>query len=338
MPLYLRPTALAATALVLAGCLGATAPTGLSLDPLHAVGTNGWLMPPAGPFDGSGVQPINGTALVHTFLATHSGYVDVSLSLPDGRDISIHWTDFREQPNASWQTQGIASNVVEHGASGHGNKMEPQVDLLSGGWGSAQLLVDGQALLDPVSGATNWSAHYMVTKEGIMDPTSHAVYKSDKTTPFDPAAPGDSYVFPGRTELHVGFWTDGAFKNGLFQTGQSLNATNLTDSVTGAMYAKSWPLSIPSTKSKLAIVATVTGAGQLTFTLKDPSGAPVASAQATQVQPATLSTPSSGLKVGTYTLEVTGAGLQAAYRAGVTVETPQPQWIHVVFENVKLGD
>jgi hypothetical protein len=293
------------------------------------------LMPPGGPFDGSAVEAITGTALVHTFLSSHSGYVAANFSLPDGRDISVRWTDFHEQPNAAWQTGGIAANVVEHGASGHGNKMEPQVDLLSGGWGTAELLQDGQPIVDPISGTTNWSAHYMITKEGIMDPKTHAVYKADKTTPFDPSSPGDGYVIPGRTELHIGFWTAGAFKNGIFQKAAPANATPLTDTVTGATYDKQWP--IPAELgAKITIDASMSGAGKLTFTLKDPKGQPVAQLNATPLSAGSLGVAKA--EAGNYTLDVQGAGVQAAYHAAVTVDDPAPEWIHIVFEDVRFGD
>lgn len=91
----------------------------------------------------------------------------------------MKWTKFAIQPGATWQDGGIASNVAEHGASGQGNKMEPQMALVSGGWGTAEATLDGQPLVDPVSGGTLWNAHHMVTKDAMMDATTHASHLAE---------------------------------------------------------------------------------------------------------------------------------------------------------------
>lgn len=316
------------------GCLGATSGDGS----FHAEGSQPMLMPAAGPFDGSGVKALQGTMLVHTFDKTNAGYVDVNLTMPDGKRLSVHWTTFKEQANASWQDGGIASGVVEHGASGHGNKMEPQVDLISGGWGTATATMDGEPFVDPVSGSATWNAHYMVTKEAIMDPTTHAVYaNAGKSEVFTPASPGEGYVLPGHTELHFGLWTAGAFKDGYFQAAPEASKTKLADTATGPQYDKTWDLMVPA-NAKLALVPAITGgAGKLNFTLKDPSGKVLAGADITPVQAGSITLPDAPLPAGDYKLEVSGAGVEAAYEVGVTIAPPAPEWIHVVFENVALG-
>lgn len=147
---------------------------------IHVEGAQGMIIPPGGPFDGTGVVPVKGSALVHVDDDTNTGYVDADITLPGGKLLSVHWTRFADQPN-------------------------------------------------------------------------------------------------------------------------------------------------------------LTGAGRLTFTLKDPDGKTVTSTDVTPVQVGGLTIPEGPLVVGDDSLDVSGAGVQAAYNADVTLTPPQPVWIHVVFESVTMG-
>lgn len=298
------------------------------------------LPPPDAPlygYDGSGMRAVQGQLVVEVDEARDEGFVDVELDAPEGR-YSVHWTDFHEQPGQSWQEGGLVADVVEHGASGHGNKMEPQFDLHMGGWGSASLLLDGTPVVDPYSGGTTLNAHFMVTKEAMMEEGTRKVYKADRQTPFDPQTPGDGYVFPGRPEGHASFWGHGAYKDGIAIPTPPPIMDDHTDTATGATYTKSYPIPIQAVLATIQVDASIRGGGvgQLTLTLMDPSGTTVASGTLTAQQGASLSSPEGPLELGDWTLEVSGVGAQATYDAHVTTTLPTSFLLHVVYTSVTI--
>lgn len=295
--------------------------------------------PPWTPYDGSGMTQGRGTMTIATDDAVNTGAVDIDLTTADGRRYVVHWTDFHDQPGQAWQDGGIAAGVVEHGASGHGNKMEPQLDLASGGWGTASASVDGKPLVDPVTGAAVLNAHYMVTKEAMLEPGTMKIYKSDRKAIFDPRTPGDGYVFPGRTEGHFALWGAGAYTDGYAFHAPSTTELDFSDVVTGPGYDQAFPVSIPGVMTRLMVAARLTGgAGQLTVTLKDPGGKTISSADLTTVQrTAQLDIPDGPMVRGNDTLEVRGTGVQASYDVSVSVAPPTPFLLHVVFQTVQAG-
>ncbi|MHB8634527.1 MAG: hypothetical protein ACYDBQ_11290 [Thermoplasmatota archaeon] len=342
------PLAALLTLFVLAGCLGGGSKAAL----FRTDASNPVVMAPPGTphfgYDGSGMVAAKGTMTIHVMNAENRGYVAVDLAVPSGPyqgHYQVNWTDFHIQPGATWQDGGIACGpgLVEHGASGQGNKMEPQFDLACGGWGTASATRDGKALADPLSGATAFNAHFMVTNEAMMR-AGNKVTKADRTTPFDPHAPGDGYVDPSRMEAHFAMWGTGAYQGGIAVAAPQANATIFHDVVTGPTYAKSYVVPIKAVASVLAIDAsfdppgpTSVPAGQVTVDLKDPSGKVVASGTLSPTAATHLAPPFGSLAPGNWTVDVAGAAAQAAYTVTATVTPPAPFLLHVVFTELRVA-
>ncbi|MHB8604571.1 MAG: hypothetical protein ACYDCK_04885 [Thermoplasmatota archaeon] len=332
-----RVAVLLGAIVVLSGCLSHAG----SAVVFHGQGTAPVVMPPAGtPYDGTGMSLTQGNMEVHVFDANNTGYVDVTVVAPDGK-YEVHWSNFSDQPNSPWQDGGIACGpgLIEHGASGHGNKMEPQFDLLCGGWGHATATRDGKPLTDPITGATSFNAHFMVTKESMLESGTFKIYKSDRTSVFDPKTPGDGYVFAGRNEMHFALWGANVYTAGIAHRAGPPVTLTASDAVTGPTYERAFPIPIAAIMDNVAIdVAVSGGAGNLAVALKDPSGALVSSATLTPVAPAASLAAHGPLKLGNYTLDVSGEGVQASYAAKVVVTPPDPFLLHVVFTGVTLGE
>lgn len=326
---------------VLAGCTSKGPGT-----TVHADATDPMLMPPPDTpgygYDGAGMVAATGSMVVHADNAANQGYVTVALDVPSGPyqgNYAVNWTDFHIQPGAAWQDGGIACGpgLVEHGASGHGNKMEPQFDIDCAGWGTATLTRNGTAVTDPVTGATAFNAHFMLTKEAMLQPGGKVV-KADRTSPFDPHTPGDGYVDPSRMEAHLALWGPGAYQSGIAAPQPKANTTTFQDTATGAAYTKDYRVRIDAVATRLAVRAQVgQGVGRITVTLKDPSGTVVDSKVATTLQAAQLAIPDGPMQVGNYTLNASGAGADAAYVLTTTVTPPAPFLLHAVFRTVHLG-
>jgi hypothetical protein len=247
----------------------------------------------------------------------------------------VHWTDFHVQPNQTWQDGGVECGLVEHGASGHGNKMEPQMDLHCAGWGTATATRDGQPLTDPVTGATSFNAHFMLSKQAMLH--DGKVTKADGTTPFDPLHPADGFVVDGRDEGHFALWGQGAYKDGIAQKPAPANTTTVADTVTSATYSQDYPVTITSPGAGLTVRASAgPGVGQLTLLLRDPAGQTVSQAALSPAGLATTLEASAPLTPGEYVVEVAGRGAQFPYSLDITVTPPEPFLLHAVFQDVDL--
>jgi hypothetical protein len=281
---------------------------------------------------------------------SNTGLVHVDLDVPNGPykgRYVVEWNDFHVQPNQTWQDGGIACGpgLKEHGASGHGNKMEPQFDIDCAGWGSASATRDGHPVMDPVTGATSFNAHFMVTKQAMLQ-SGGKVFEADQKTPFDPHTPGDGYVDPGRMEGHFALWGAGAYRDGLALPPPAAQVTYLNDTATGAIdpapaYSKSALVAVPSAKSAIHLhleLGAVTGGGpgQVSITLLDPAGQAV---QGFTVNPLTRSMDQDVTKPlvpGNYSIRVDAQGVQTPYVASVTVQPPTPFLLHAVFQSVTV--
>lgn len=307
---------------------------------------------PAYGYDGTGMVEATGTLDVTARDAANTGAVRLDLDVPSGPSKGhyvVDWTDFHIQPNQAWQDGGIACGpgLVEHGASGHGNKMEPQFGLECGGWGTANATRDGQPLSDPVTGATSFNAHFMVTKQAMLQ-SGGKVLKADRTTPFDPHDPGDGYVDPSRTEAHFALWGSGVYKDGIALPPPPPRATFLNGTATGAVppaptYREDAVVAVASTHAAIHLhldlgAATDGGPGLVSLTLLDPAGQPVDgftvnSAMRSRDLDVTKALPAAG----NYTMRVDAQGIQTPYQAAVTVQEPTPFLLHAVFRDVRLG-
>lgn len=316
---------------LLAGCAGAAKPDRVdwkasATDPLM-------LAPPGTPYDGTGIVASSGRWSIDTKDAANTGTVDVTLGMGN-HTYSVHWTTFSNQKGADWEDGGVKTHYAEHGGTGHGNKMEPQFHVLSGGWGTGEATLDGKPLMDPVTGSTTLNLHYMLTQDAMLEEGSHKVYKADKKTPFDPKTPADGYVFPGRMEAHFALWGAGAYKDGIAVVAPPANTSAFKGTVTGPNYDQTYTVPVAAVASRLHVEPKGTpGVGQLMATLKDPKGKAVWTSSQDGGRPADLVGP---FLLGNYTLEVTGTGVQDAYEYDVTLTPPAPLLVHAVYTKITV--
>lgn len=321
----------------LAGCLSNDPLAGFDCSkPRFSAETPVILAPPGErTYDGTDMTVGNGTLSVDTDDGSNTGTVVAEITRPDGGTYRVRWTDFHAEP--AWKDGGIASHVVEHGASGHGHRMEPRFDLCSGAWGSTtEVTLDGEPIADPVTGGTTFNAHYMLTKQAMLEEGSHAIYKSDRQTPYDPRTAEDGHVFPDRPEGHFAVWGAGAYEGGYAVPDPPAETVFHNDTATGADYQEEYAIPVDAVMSEVAVEVRVTGgAGQLDIVLRNPDGEVVDSGQAGPTGSATLSA-TGPLVLGNHTLVVSGVGAEASYAAEVTVDPPLPFLLHVVYVDVDL--
>ena len=314
----------------------------------HAEATDPMVMAPATTagfgYDGAGMVHTVGNLSIRVDPASDRGNVTADLTVTSGPLLGhylVSWTDFHPQPGAAWQAGGIACGpgLVEHGASGHGNKMEPQVDLECGGWGTATAVKDGRPLLDPATGSPALNAHFMVTKEAVLQ--DGKVLKADRRTPFDPHDPGDGSVDASRMEAHLALWGQGAYRDGIAAVAAP-STTWLNDTATGLAspgptYSKSVPVPVATAGARLQVHLERRTPGQVTVTLLDPHGERVGGV--TNTGAGDQSNDQVGIALGepgNYTLRVDVEGSQVEYRASATVTPPQPFLLHVIFQDVHV--
>jgi len=95
-----------------------------------------------------------------------------------------------------WMDGGIATNLTVHGATERGPPALPEVYTYVGGWGEADVYVNGTLVFEDMD------AHFMVT-EGTRDPVTHMVYNADKTGPYSPMNPTNATTYPELVLTHI---------------------------------------------------------------------------------------------------------------------------------------
>lgn len=282
-------------------------------------------------YDGSDMERIEGHIELETHDTDNTGTVSADLQLPQGR-LGVTWTDFHS--DVDWKDGGIASRVVEHGASGHGHRMEPEMRLCSGGWGTTtQVTLDGKGLLDPVTGKEELNVHYMLASDAMMDPETLGIYQKDGQTPYDPQDADNGYVTRGRDEGHFAIWGEGAYKEGYAVGKPETNTTTYRDAIPSPGTETIHVITIDAVMTTIQASVAVTTAGALDVELRGPGGEVLADGQATTGSPVTLTT-DEPLERGDHLLVVSGTGV-GTYDAQVVVTPPTPLLIHVVFLTVE---
>lgn len=133
-------------------------------------------------YAGKHLLPVQGAIEIEVNEVTNTGRV--LAEFVDGTDrYRIVFDRFAaKQP---YQDGGIAARVYEHGDSGNGDPLYPKTWLYLGGWGTATVFKNNQALYE------DYDAHFMVM-ERSRDPKTHEVrYPVKRTLPggeTDPAA------------------------------------------------------------------------------------------------------------------------------------------------------
>lgn len=316
------------------GCIDSGGePGGEKCQELNARFTEGVLLAPPDErtYDGSDMKRIDGSVELETRNADNTGTVSADLRLPQGR-LEVTWTDFHS--DVDWKDGGIAAHVVEHGASGHGHRMEPEMRLCSGGWGTtAQATLDGEDLLDPVTGEPVLNVHYMLASDAMTDPETLGVYQKDGQTPYDPQNADNGYVMRGREEGHFAIWGEGAYKDGYAVGEPATNTTTYQDTIPLPGTQATHVIPVDAVMTTIQASVAVTTAGVLDVEIRGPGGQVLADGQATAGSPATLTT-DVPLERGDHLLVISGTG-GGTYDAQVSVTPPAPLLVHAVFLTVE---
>lgn len=125
-------------------------------------------------YAGHHLQPVSGQIEINVNERENSGIVTAEFT--EGQDhYKILFNRFTGK--APYQDGGIATRVYEHGDSGNGDPLYPKTWLYLAGWGTADVLKNGQMLFK------DYSAHFMVM-ERSRDPKTHVVrYPVKRTLP-----------------------------------------------------------------------------------------------------------------------------------------------------------
>lgn len=267
--------------LLLAAALMATGISGClvedKLTGYHAYGSNGFFAAGFAYEGGRSVLRFEGPAYLDVNDANNTGAF-VAKGTVAGKSFHVIFEDFAQ--SKPFHDGGIAADFHEHGASGVGDTTIPEVDLEMAGWGLAKIRSDGVPYKDPISGKDNWTAHFMVIRNGVRDNTTGAIYAdAGKTTLYNPLNASRGYTEPGDYELHL------VLRN---QTGNGTTGAQQINPITygmvNAQVNNNHPLfeaSALGATAQIDLVVRATGAqaSNLTFTLLAPDGSPIATKQ-----------------------------------------------------------
>lgn len=283
------------------------------------------------------VQPGQGGFEVSTDAAADTGTATATFTFA-GRQFQAAFTRFAEAPGRAFQEGGVRADFQEHGATGNGDALLPEIHALSAGWGHGTLTVDGQALADPATGAAEFNLHYMVTDTAPRDPGTMLVTRADGTSPYDPATPGDARTLPGTLQVLLNIQSAGG-------AAPTDTTAMLEGTVAEPQHSNSMPFDVNATGARILVNISVSNptplpsVGELSFVLGDPSGAELGrfDYSVQEAQPMGVIDVPAANATGTYTLSVSGAGLGVDYRAGILVDYPEPVFLHVVYTDVRVG-
>src|SRR5947209_1110365 len=93
------------TSLILLAVAGCAAPKGDRLDWKATASDPVLMAPPGTPYDGTGMVMGNGSWTIDTKDSSNAGTVDVDFTVA-GHHYVVHWTDFHNQPNQTWEDGG----------------------------------------------------------------------------------------------------------------------------------------------------------------------------------------------------------------------------------------
>lgn len=302
-----------------AGCFGAQSGLG---DPRTVIAEGSARVSEAGwAYDGADLHEVPARFEGSFNDAENSGSAVITVSMPGEPAMRIEFDSFAEAAGKGFMDGGIAFDLVEHGDSGTADASVPRILALVAAWGEARLLIGGEPVLDPATGAASWSAHVMASDTTVRG-ADGKIATADGSAPYDPAAPADARRVEGDRQL-------------LFSLKPHPRATppapfNASEDVTvsGPADEKSFP--VPAEFGARVRVSVSTsglagplpaGAGNLEVRLVSPSGTEVAS-QSTQVTPASV--PGSvelewnAVEAGEHQVVVTAQG---AFSYSVTMST-----------------
>ncbi|MBI4392607.1 MAG: hypothetical protein HY556_02260 [Euryarchaeota archaeon] len=186
--------------LLVAGCVG------LGGDTLTASATGGFATSGTYDYEAKNVHSIDGRIAVSLSNTANSGLVEVNVT-DSGANFLVIFDRFTE--SRPFHDGGVAFNIHEHGASGVGDTLVPEILVRAAAWGDARVYRNGLPFRDPHSNKTTWKAHVMAATERIHVDETHKVYNAARAGPYDPASPADGLVEPGN-EIHFVWYSNDA--------------------------------------------------------------------------------------------------------------------------------
>lgn len=327
---------LLALAVGLAGCIGAQE----DADRVVATATDAYLVPPNFAYDGQGVQAADGTLLLDVTDSTNTGSVTGQVTAA-GSNYTIDFTRFLG--NASHQDGGINNGFQEHGATGAGDASIPEIRAISAGWGLGTATVDGEPLLDPVTGDANLSMHYMITDTGVRDDGDRSIRTADGEAIYAPTNGSDGRAVPGDREVHLLVKSTQEPPPGMTTTFDDI--VRAPPGGEPVSYSQEHTFNVNGTRANVTVLIELTSPdpddqifpANLDFVLRGPDGARIDQANAGLLSSSSARLISGPLtETGEYTLEVSGWGVQVAYEAETFVRYPTPLLLHFYFEDVRL--
>lgn len=321
----------------LSGCLVEEKLTGY-----HAYGSNGSFAAGFAYEGGKSVLRFDGPAYLDVNDENNTGAF-VAKGKVAGKNFHVIFEDFAQ--SKPFHDGGIAADFHEHGASGVGDMTIPEVDLEMAGWGLANIKSDGVPYKDPISGKDQWTAHFMVIRNGVRDNTTGAIYAdANKSKPYSPMNASMGYSEPGDYELHL------VLRN---QTGNGTAGAQQISPITYSMVNaqvtnnhRLFEANALGATAQIDLVVRATGAqaSNLTFTLLAPGGSTIATKQlgAQAVAQATQSATQVTFPVGEfgdYTVRVTGRVAPGGSYEIRGVVTPPPSLVmNLWWEDVIFGE
>ncbi len=227
---------------------------------------------------------------------------------------------FFEAPGKTFQSGGVAFDIVEHGDSGVADASVPRILAVVAAWGEANVTSDGTPFPDPVTGAPTWLAHVMASDTTVRGADGKIAAK-DGARPYDPASPSDARRIEGDRQLLFSLKarprtmavepfnaTDGGEVRGEYN--QSFAIPAQAGGRIGLALRGSGPGPFPA------------GLGELSVILEAPSGAELITLGG-QYSPADFpieeDAAAIALETGDYTVDVTGRGT-FTYSIGMSVD------------------
>lgn len=293
-------------ALPLAGCFGAEeTPLERTVSATGGKASAGWA------YDGAGIESASAKldGLVNN--PDNTGSVTATFTYA-GSEWAILFEQFAAAPDKAFMDGGVAFDLVEHGDSGVADASIPRIHAIVAAWGKATVTRDGAPVAGQ-SGATEWSAHLMVSDTTVRG-ADGKILKADGATPYDPASPADARRVEGDPQAIL--WV---------KSPDGENAARAPVPVTGSAAflgpESTQTIEVPAEKgARVALNLTADGGGnplavgQVAFRLVDAAGTEVAAVGQQTVTPAAAY--SGVLEVaeatGPLTLEITGQGVFTA--------------------------
>lgn len=221
-------------------------------------------------YNGRGIVPFDGPVYIAVNDAANTGRA-VANGKIGPTTFDVVFEQFVE--SKPFHDGGIASNLIEHGDSGVGDTSIPRVDLEMAAWGKATIHYGGKPYADPLTGDLNWTAHFMVIRNGVRDNATGAIYATEnKTEVYNPQNASEGHSAVSDYEIHLvlrnGTATGEASSTTFGESRSSGPAPNVAEEQT--------LFTVPQLGStatiELTVEDTVTRGSNITFTLRAPSG------------------------------------------------------------------